>query len=164
MCALDEPTSLLACATLGLFWAPTPIPSPTELPLRSLLLPGAASVGLPLKLLELTPVDGGGSSLGLSVRADRTIGRGARFPFRSPSLLAVFATLGATCGSRGRGAALGGLDRTVGVRGVPVGGVALAARRGVSGALVVRGMGRVGLPGGGRPWVLRSEDIAGLRG
>lgn len=56
------------------------------------------------------------------------------------------------------------MDLIVGVRPAGVVGVALAATRGVSGAPAVRLAARVGLTGGGRPWALRSDDIAGLRG
>lgn len=83
------------------------------------------------------------------------------FTFRSPSLLAGSATR--TCGGRTRGAALGAVGLTVGVRPV-VEGVVLAANRGVSGARVGRVEAKVGLTGGVRPWALRSDDIPGLRG
>lgn len=105
--------------------------------------------------------------LGLTARAVRTYDRGVMFTFRSPSLLLLLLVSATrTCGNRGRVVVVGALARTVGVRPAVVGGVALAATRGVSGAPVrlAANVGRVGLPGGGRPWAVRSDDIPGLRG
>ena len=105
--------------------------------------------------------------LGLTARVVRMYARGVGPAFRSPSLLllvAVSATF--TCGSRGRVVVVGTLARVLGGRPAVVGGVALAATRGVSGAPVrlPAKVGKVGFPGGGRPWALRSDDIPGLRG
>jgi hypothetical protein len=106
--------------------------------------------------------------LGLTARVVRIYARGVGPTIRSPSLLLlllteVSATL--TCGRRGRVVVLGAFARIVGVR-PAVEGVALAATRGVSGApfRLAAKVGKVGLPGGGRPWALRSDDIPGLRG
>jgi len=104
--------------------------------------------------------------LGLTARVVRIYARGVGPAFRSPSLL-LLAVVSATftCGSRGRVVVVGALARIVGVR-PAVDGVVLAATRGVSGAPVrlAAKVGNVGLPGGGRPWALRSDDIPGLRG
>jgi hypothetical protein len=140
------------------------MPTPTEWPVLSLAPLGAATTDLPLMLFGDTP-DDAETPLGLTARVVRMYARGVGPAFRSPSLLllaAVSATL--TCGSRGRVTVAGAAARTVGVRPAVVGGVALAATRGVSGAPVrlVANVGRVGLPGGGRPWALRSDDIPGL--
>ena len=142
------------------------MPKPTEWPVLSLAPLGAATTGLPLKLFGDTP-DDAETLLGLVARVVRIYARGAGPAFRSPSLLllllaAVSATL--TCGSRGRVVVVGAAARTVGVRPAVVGGVALAATRGVRGApdRLAANVGRVGLPGGGRPWALRSDDIPGL--
>ena len=143
------------------------MPTPTELAVLSFPLLGAATIGLPLLLFGDTP-DDAETPLGLTARVVRMYARGVGPAFRSPSLLllllAVSATL--TCGTRGRVVVPGAAARIVGVRPAVVGGVALAATRGVSGAPVrlAASVGRVGLPGGGRPWALRSDDIPGLRG
>jgi hypothetical protein len=160
---------LRACPTLGLLCAPAPIPKPTPFPVRSFVLPAAATTGLPLMLFGDMPDEcDGGILLGLSVREVRTYDRGVMFTFRSPSLLlllllllVVSATF--TCGNRGRVVVVGALALMVGVRPAVVEGVALAATRGVSGP-PVRLVARVGFTGGGRPGALRSDDIAGLRG
>jgi hypothetical protein len=144
------------------------MPTPTELAVLSFPLLGAATIGLPLLLFGDTP-DDAETPLGLTARVVRMYARGVGPAFRSPSLLlllllAVSATL--TCGTRGRVVVPGAAARIVGVRPAVVGGVALAATRGVSGAPVrlAANVGRVGLPGGGRPWALRSDDIPGLQG
>lgn len=141
------------------------MPKPTEWPVLSLAPLGAAATGLPLKLFGDTP-DDAETLLGLVARVVRMYARGAGPAFRSPSLLLLLAAVSATltCGSRGRVVVVGAAARTVGVRPAVVGGVALAATRGVSGApdRLEANVGRVGLPGGGRPWALRSDDIPGL--
>ena len=139
---------------------------PTELPVLSLAPLGAATTGLPLMLFGDTP-DDAEILLGLTARVVRMYARGVGPAFRSPSLLllaAVSATL--TCGSRGRVVVVGAAARIVGVRPAVVEVVAVAATRGVSGAPVrlAANVGRVGLPGGGCPWALRSDDIAGRGG
>ena len=141
------------------------MPTPTELAVLSFPLLGAATIGLPLLLFGDTP-DDAETPLGLTARVVRMYARGVGPAFRSPSLLLLLAAVSATltCGSRGRGVVVGAAARIVGVRPAVVGGVALAATRGVSGAPVrlAANVGRVGLPGGGRPWALRSDDIPGL--
>ena len=141
------------------------MPKPTEWPVLSFAPLGAATTGLPLTLFGDTP-DDAETLLGLVARVVRTYARGVGPAFRSPSLLLLLAAVSATltCGSRGRVVVLGAAARTVGVRPAVVGGVALAATRGVSGApdRLAASVGRVGLPGGGRPWALRSDDIPGL--
>ena len=126
---------------------------------------GAATTGLPLMLFGDTP-DDVEIPLGLTARVVRMYARGVGPTFRSPSLL-LLAEVSATftCGSRGRVVVVGTFARMVGVR-PAVEGVALVATRGVSGAPVrlAAKVGSVGLPGGGRPWALRSDDIPGLRG
>lgn len=53
----------------------------------------------------------------------------------------------------------------MGVRFAAVEGAPFAARRGVSGVRGFRAEASVGLRGGGgRPWVLRSDDIPGRKG
>ena len=141
------------------------MPKPTEWPVLSLAPLGAATTGLPLMLFGDTP-DDAETLLGLVARVVRMYARGVGPAFRSPSLLLLLAAVSATltCGSRGRVVVFGAAARIVGVRPADVGGVALAATRGVSGApdRLEANVGRVGLPGGGRPWALRSDDIPGL--
>lgn len=150
---------LLACPTFGLFCDPTPIPRPTALAARSGMPP---LVGRTLRLFGDTPDVW--PLLGLSVRDVRAEERCVTFVFRSPSLAEVSATL--TCGGRApRGTVVGASGLTVGVRFAAVDGVPFAARRGVSGVRGFRAEARVGLRGGGgRPWLLRSDDIPGQEG
>jgi hypothetical protein len=144
------------------------MPKPAAFPVLSLAMLGAATTGLPLILFGDTP-DDVETPLGLTARVVRIYDRGVGPTFRSPSLL-LLAVVSATftCGSRGRVVVVGALARMVGVR--PAGAedvvLAAAATRGVRGAPVrlAAKVGKVGLPGGGRPWALRSDDIPGLAG